>query len=81
MAGLLIVASIFASEIVPALRGGERARAPGAITLPVEPLRARHGRIERCLRALLGPLHRTGRRLAIELCNVGVTVTGRRLPA
>src|SRR5215468_5616987 len=54
-------------QIVHALGGGQGPPAPSAIAACVEPLGARHDPIERCSRALLGPLHRTGRRLAIEL--------------
>jgi len=59
-------------QIVHALGGGQGPRAPSAIAACIEPLGARHGRIERCSRALLGPLHRTGRRLAIKLCGKGL---------
>src|SRR6516225_595960 len=55
-------------EIVHALGAGQGPHAPGAIATRIEPLGARYGRIERCLRAPVGPLHRGRRRLAIELC-------------
>jgi hypothetical protein len=68
MAGLLIVASIFASEIVHALGRGERARVAGAISTGIEPLGTRQGRRKGRLRPLLGAFDRAGGRLAIELC-------------
>ncbi len=55
-------------QIVHSLGGGERARAPGAISSCIEPLGARQGRRERRLRPLLGAFDRARRRLAIELC-------------
>src|SRR5262245_55432561 len=54
-------------QIIHALGCGERPRAARTISLRVEPLGARHGRRECCLRALLGPFHRVRRGLAIEL--------------
>jgi hypothetical protein len=68
MASLLIVASIFASEIVHALGRGERARVAGAISTGIEPLGTRQGRRKGRLRPLLGAFDRAGGRLAIELC-------------
>src|SRR5215813_8569620 len=55
-------------QVVHALGDSERRSTSGTVAACVELLGARERRVERRLRALLGPLHRTGRRLAIKLC-------------
>src|SRR5262245_42480070 len=54
-------------QIVHSLGGGECPRTPGAIAAGIEPLGARHGRIECGLGACIGLLDRTWRRLLAEL--------------
>src|SRR5262249_38046256 len=69
---IFIVQSLFlrvrSLQVVHALGSGEGPPASGAVAACIEPLGAGERGIKRCLRALFGPLHRTRRRLAINLC-------------